>query len=719
MKLQFDKNHFFALVISLVLFGIFVIMHFFTTILDSMEMSAIDFRFYMRSPFQEVRSLSDKVTISRKNPNARDDVVIVAIDEDTIKTFLEEEDMRWPFPWDMHKTITRYIAADNPSAIFFDVMFIDNLQEKTETVSRALPSVNVSTFNQLPYDRMKSVFNPVNFHWFRAQEKEFARTIQQAGCVFLDYPFFTEETFKTYTDIGERMQILSTYAFPVPKQDIPVEPCGRTMDPRCPWVKDAVPPTPLLSRAAKGIGFANVRADNDKVNRRVPLVIKFKQNGQWGYYPGIDLLLAMNYYGIGKKDVDIRMGEYVALKNLPTAKMKKPNAAREIRIPVDHEGFMDINYIGGPGSFDTKSYYYFNRPPEGRGNFRNKIVFIAAYSVTGISSDVHKSPFGDTFGVEHHANAINTILNQDFMVRLTETQNMVILLVIALLFGLVLSRISIIKSTLFTVIIGIGYMVAAVILFDTVNLICVFATPVMQIGATFTFITVFRVFTEQREKRFIRQTFSKFVSKEVVDVLLQNPEGIKLGGDKMILTVLFSDIRGFTTISEALTPEALVDHLNEYLQAMTDIVFKYNGTLDKYVGDEIMAFWGAPIPQEDHALLACKASVEMMEVLGQLNEKWVSQGKPRLDIGIGLNSGEMVVGNMGSHSRMDYTLMGDNVNLGARLEGTNKVYGTHIIISEFTFEHVKDRIAARELDLIRVKGKELPVKIYELIEVKE
>jgi len=247
----------------------------------------------------------------------------------------------------------------------------------------------------------------------------------------------------------------------------------------------------------------------------------------------------------------------------------------------------------------------------------------------------------------------------------------------------------------------------------------VFATPVMQIGATFTFITVFRVFTEQREKRFIRQTFSKFVSKEVVDVLLQNPEGIKLGGDKMILTVLFSDIRGFTTISEALTPEALVDHLNEYLQAMTDIVFKYNGTLDKYVGDEIMAFWGAPIPQEDHALLACKASVEMMEVLGQLNEKWVSQGKPRLDIGIGLNSGEMVVGNMGSHSRMDYTLMGDNVNLGARLEGTNKVYSTHIIISEFTYEHVKDRIVARELDLIRVKGKELPVKIYELIEVKE
>jgi adenylate cyclase len=225
--------------------------------------------------------------------------------------------------------------------------------------------------------------------------------------------------------------------------------------------------------------------------------------------------------------------------------------------------------------------------------------------------------------------------------------------------------------------------------------------------------------TEQREKKYIRQTFSKFVSKSVVDELLKDPDKLKLGGEKKILTVLFSDIRGFTTISERLTPEALVEHLNEYLQAMTDIVFKYYGTLDKYVGDEIMAFWGAPIPQDDHAVLAARASVEMMRVLGELNRKWVSEGKPELHIGIGLNTGDMVVGNMGSSSRMDYTLMGDNVNLGARLEGTNKVYGTNIIISEATYEYVKEHIVARELDLIRVKGKELPVKIYELVDLKE
>ena len=168
-----------------------------------------------------------------------------------------------------------------------------------------------------------------------------------------------------------------------------------------------------------------------------------------------------------------------------------------------------------------------------------------------------------------------------------------------------------------------------------------------------------------------------------------------------------------------MTPEELVEHLNHYLEAMTELVFKYDGTLDKYVGDEIMAFWGAPVPQENHALLACRAALEMMEDLGKMNARWISEGKPDLNIGIGLNSGDMVVGNMGSSSRMDYTLMGDNVNLGARLEGTNKVYGTNVIISEYTYELVKDNVIVRELDLIRVKGQELPVKIYELMDIVE
>ncbi len=209
--------------------------------------------------------------------------------------------------------------------------------------------------------------------------------------------------------------------------------------------------------------------------------------------------------------------------------------------------------------------------------------------------------------------------------------------------------------------------------------------------------------------------FGKYVPPEVVSEMMEKPP--ELGGIDKDLTVLFSDIRGFTSLSETMSPQELVNHLNEYLTSMTDCIMDYKGTLDKYVGDEIMCFWGAPISQEDHALRACVCAVEQMKLLDELNQKWPEE--KRIDIGIGLNSGIMTVGNMGSQGRMNYTLMGDNVNLGARLEGTNKQYKTNIIISEFTYEQVKDKVVVRELDNIRVKGKNKPVLIYELVDIKE
>ena len=197
--------------------------------------------------------------------------------------------------------------------------------------------------------------------------------------------------------------------------------------------------------------------------------------------------------------------------------------------------------------------------------------------------------------------------------------------------------------------------------------------------------------------------------------MLKDPSKLKLGGDKKNLSVLFSDIRGFTTVSEKLTPEELVHLLNEYLTAMTDIVFKYDGLLDKYMGDAIMAVFGAPLDQPDHPERACMTAIRMMEKLKKLQKKWSDEERPVLDIGIGINSGDMVVGNMGSEMRFDYTVMGDSVNLGSRLEGINKEYGTNIVISEFTYEKVKDTLLCRELDSVRVKGKALPVRIYELL----
>jgi adenylate cyclase len=197
--------------------------------------------------------------------------------------------------------------------------------------------------------------------------------------------------------------------------------------------------------------------------------------------------------------------------------------------------------------------------------------------------------------------------------------------------------------------------------------------------------------------------------------VLKDTSKLKLGGERRELTVLFSDIRGFTTISERLAPEALTELLNEYLTPMTDLVFKFDGTLDKYMGDAIMAIYGAPVPYPHHPRAACETALDMMEELARLRQGWKARGLPEIDIGIGVNTGPMSVGNMGSRTRFDYTVLGDNVNLGSRLEGLNKTYGTHIIISQFTQALVKDDFTFREIDSVIVKGKLEPVKIFELL----
>ena len=201
----------------------------------------------------------------------------------------------------------------------------------------------------------------------------------------------------------------------------------------------------------------------------------------------------------------------------------------------------------------------------------------------------------------------------------------------------------------------------------------------------------------------------------VVNEILRDPAKLKLGGEKKELSVLFSDIRGFTTLAEDMEPETLVSLLNEYLTEMTEVVFEFDGLLDKYIGDAIMAVWGAPLEQADHPLRACRTALKMLDRLTKMQQKWEAEGTPRLDIGIGLNTGTMVVGNMGSDRRFDYTVMGDSVNLASRLEGINKEYGTQVMISEFTYERVKEDFFCRELDAVRVKGKERPVKIFELM----
>ena len=550
--------------------------------------------------------------------------------------------------------------------------------------------------------------------------------------VLADFPFeVTDDTIDEIADIQERNEILST-RFRI--QNVKnVEYAGK-------WGKLMQPPYPELLRHLDGVGYANILKHVSGMNYQVPIVAVYDNpfNGRTEVYPGIDLIAAAEYYGVDiRKDVAVDfLKQEVRIENIPEGesaildretmamvpRMAKPNPQRTVVIPIDRSGQMLINFRGGRYCFKTYGFLDFidryKSQPNFIDNFDNKILLIAMYYATGVGAakDIHLSPYGDMAGIEHHAYALNTILNQDFASNVPPWANLLILLALGLIMGLYQPRLPTWASFAAAIALSAAFtLVTLLYTFAELSMIHVFPTALVQIFTVLVGFIGFRALSEEENVKFIRNTFSKFVSQDVVEELLANPDAITLGGSKKEVTVFFSDVRGFTTISEKLGPEELVQLLNEYLSEMTELIIDYRGTIDKYMGDAIMAFWGAPARNDDHAYFACVAALAQVEALRRLQEGWSDRNIPVLDIGIGINTGAAVVGNMGSSRRMDYTLMGDTVNLGSRLEGITKTYGVRSCISEFTYERVKDRVYARELDLVRVKGKLEPVRIYELM----
>ncbi len=252
-------------------------------------------------------------------------------------------------------------------------------------------------------------------------------------------------------------------------------------------------------------------------------------------------------------------------------------------------------------------------------------------------------------------------------------------------------------------------------LFIAHSILAQFVGPCFTIVSCYLGASAYRYYDERKQKLKIKEMWGHYLSPVVVNEIIADPKKLRLGGEQRELTVLFSDIEEFTTFSEKITPEELVTVLNEYLNAMMFIIMQNNGTFDKSVGDAIMAFWGAPIPQKEHAINACLTALEMQLALISMREKWIAEGKSPIKMRVGINTGLMVVGNMGGAERFNYTVMGDSVNLGSRLEGANKQYGTSIMISESTYLQAREYIRVRELDLLVVKGKTEPIRVYELI----
>ncbi len=382
---------------------------------------------------------------------------------------------------------------------------------------------------------------------------------------------------------------------------------------------------------------------------------------------------------------------------------------------------MLINFFGAPGSFKSISFadIFENRFTERASGqelgLKDKIILIGEMG-TGLHDEQYVPlSFGRAMsGVEIHANTIQTILSQRFLVNQSDFSRQ-LTLIGAVVLGMLLFLTLSVGISIFAFVLGvIAYTVTSWIVFEYGVILNTFF-PYLALFVTLVVAYIYRYFTEARALLKTEHAFGRYVSEDVVKQILENPDQLKLGGDQKTLTVFFTDIADFTGLSEKLKPTALVAHLNEYLDRMSRVILNHHGTLDKFVGDAIIAFWGAPIEQPRHAEKACLAALDYMEELKKLQTEWKKAKKILLEARIGIHTGEMIVGNVGSSKRFDYTVIGDAVNLGARLEGANKYYGTSILISGATYRAAKSKIEVREIDLITLKGKTKPVRAYELL----
>jgi adenylate cyclase len=468
-----------------------------------------------------------------------------------------------------------------------------------------------------------------------------------------------------------------------------------------------IPPRQIAESAV--FGHVYYQPDRDGKLRWENLLIQYGDD----LFPSLALQLARIALGLNTEDLILIGGKGVILGNT--------------LVPVDDHVRLHINYYGREGSFRRVSAADVLSDALARDFFRDRMVIIGTSAVG--TYDMKVTPFSANMtGAEKNATVLANLLEGNFIRPAPFVADLATILLSGILVTAVCWRLRALYA--------IGAFVFMVILNLFVNQ-AIFTLAGMRmnlfypLSASFfcgLFIVLFRYFIEERRGREIRRMFSSYATKRVVDELVRNPEMARLGGERREITVLFSDIKDFTRFSEETAPEEVVTILNEYLTAMTEVVFHWEGTLDKFMGDAIVAFWNAPLAQKDHAERALRCTLHMVNRLGELKRDWLSRDQAPFEIGVGINTGEVVVGNIGAEGKkMDYTIIGDHVNIGARLEGLNRKYGTDILISGFTLERIRDLLEAgrfghvsiRGLEKVVVKGRETPVKVYEFKPLEE
>jgi adenylate cyclase len=658
----------------------------------------------------EQRSLDMRFAARGQRPHD-ERIVIVGIDEKTLQNVGS-----FPLPRTSYALLVNRLSAGGAGVIAFDATFpTPENNSAAQALSRLQSELGTSATATVTA-KIKAL-EAAGDH-----DGILAASLQQSGKVVLGHLFLDKERARASDPkrAEEYFNIVWAKAFP---QVLKAKSKGRDFDMNRAWIDNggnvyagAEANITQLAEAAASYGYLNISPDPDGTLRRGLLIVRYQDQD---FFPSLAMQAVREY----EKIPDQEIAAYISENGLERIQFGRHS------LKPWQDGSVLINYTG---PFHTYKHYSMwdvlngSVPPE---TFKDKIVIIGGTAL-GIG-DLRNTPFqkqdAGYMGVEVHANIIDNLLHSDEKARTFLTRGLNeemidtgMILVFGLVFGFWFSRIKPLYSTL-SLFLTLGVF-AWFIYYSFARwglwLSCVIPAGTLVIN--YAVITSFRMIFEEGEKRKIRKTFGQYLSPGVIGLIEKDPQKyIRPGGETKDLTVMFSDIRGFTTMSEGLTADELVLLLNEYLGEMTEVIFHNLGTLDKYIGDAIMAFWGSPYPQTDHAYRACRCSLQMIQALDKLNAKWKAEGRKQIAIGVGLNTGPVNVGNMGSAKRLAWTVMGDNVNLASRLEGITKEYRGRIVISEGTYREVADKFVCRDLDKIRVKGKNLPVTIYELLDFAE
>ena len=521
-------------------------------------------------------------------------------------------------------------------------------------------------------------YDPSNFP---EDDMEFSKAIKETGCVVLNSRYIQERSKEKSSPGLIKIE---------ENKDVALEGYLDTL--------------PMLLKNSLGTGLVNPILDDDGFWRKTWILqnkMLFEKSEE--LIPHFSIRILEKYLGL-----NIQKSSLDEKNNILYLDKKK------IQLANDHN--MYINYVGGAKSYKRLSYVqllkgrFLERRPD---YFKNKIVLIGATAYD--LHDIFYTPYGQISGVEINANILDTVLRNRYLRDIPITYGYFLIFLISLFSSLVMGRMKLVKGIISLIVSVIIYFLISLLYFIKIKIFILIIPVLFVMFLVFIVRLIEKYFFEEQMKRKIKGVFTRYVSPQLVEEILKNSDKLELGGKRQNATIFFSDIKGFTTLSEKMSPTELVELLNEYFTEMVDIVFKYNGMLDKYIGDALMAVFGVPITNEKDPENAVKMAWEMNEKMAELRERWQKEGKPSFYIRMGICTGEVLVGNIGSSKRMEYATIGDTVNTASRLEEYNKEIDSSILIDEETYLRTEGIVKVKPVGEIKIRGKDKPIKAYELV----